>query len=330
MWGMSRPDASSPQFILETATAFQRSRALLTAFELDLFTVLNDQALTSAEVAAAVDADPRATDRLMNALVALGLLAKDEGRFANSAAAARWLVRGRPGFMAGLAHTANLWRTWSGLTDAVRRGGAEPRPPVNDRGDDWLRAFIAAMHWRSRDAAPEVVALSGLERPSRVLDLGGGSGAFAMAFARAGHSPVVFDLPNVVPLTQAYVREEGLADRIETMSGDYLRDPIGEGYDAVLLSSIIHSHPPDENRRLMTKVARSLNPGGRIVVRDFLMDEGRGGPLQPALFALNMLVGTGGGDTYTESEVRGWLLEAGCREVSRRDASTASLVIGQL
>jgi len=326
---MSAPDPS-PQALFELAAFFQRSRVLLTAFELDLFTVLNDQSLTSGEVASAIDADPRATDRLMNALVALGLLGKDGRRFTNLPAAARFLVRGRPGFLAGLGHTANLWRTWSGLTDAVRHGGAGSRAPINDRGDDWLRSFIAAMHGRATAAAPEVVALAGLEKPSRVLDLGGGSGAFAMAFARAGHTAVVFDLPNVVPLTRAYVRAESLAASVEIAAGDYLQDPIGEGFDAVLLSSVVHSHPPDENRRLIAKVTRALNPGGRIIVRDFLMDEDRRGPLQPALFALNMLVGTSGGDTYTEGEVRAWLEEAGCREVTRRDTAIASLVIGRL
>lgn len=330
MGRMSRPDAASPMALFELASAFQRSRVLLTAFELDLFTVLNDQALTSAEVAAAIDADPRATDRLMNALVALGVLDKEEGRFANGPLASRHLVRGKPGFLAGLGHTANLWHTWSDLAGAVRRGGAAPRPPINERGDDWLRSFIAAMHGRATEAAPEVVALSGLEKPSRVLDLGGGSGAFAMAFARAGHTAVVFDLPNVVPLTRSYVSAGGLAAPVEVMAGDYLSDPIGEGYDAVLLSSVIHSHPPEVNRRLIAKAASALNPGGRIIVRDFLIDEDRRGPLQPALFALNMLVGTSGGDTYTASEVRGWLLEAGCRDVVRRDTATASLVIGRL
>ncbi len=327
---MPGSDAASPQVLFELATAFQRSRALLTAFELDLFTVLNEQALTSAEVASAIDADPRATDRLMNALVALGLLEKEEGRFANGPLAARHLVRGTPGFMAGLGHTVNLWQSWSDLTGAVRRGGAAPRPAINDRGDEWLRSFIAAMHGRATEVAPEVVALSGLEKPSRVLDLGGGSGAFAMAFARAGHTAVVFDLPNVVPLTRFYVSAGSLAGPVEVVAGDYLADPIGEGYDAVLLSSVIHSHPPEVNRRLIAKAAAALNPGGRVIVRDFLMDEDRRGPLQPALFALNMLVGTSSGDTYTESEVRGWLLEAGCREVVRRDTASASLLIGRL
>lgn len=327
---MHGPDPATPQGLFELAIAFQRSRVLLTAFELDLFTILNDQSLTSGEVASAAEADPRGTDRLMNALVALGLLRKAGERFSNGPETERFLVRGKPGFMGGLGHMSNLWHSWSGLTDAVRRGGAAPRPPVNERGDDWLRSFIAAMHGRAASAAPEVVSLSGLEGPSRVLDLGGGSGAFAMAFARAGHAAVVFDLPNVVTLTRAYVRAEGLAAQVEIVAGDYLRDPIGDGYDAVLLSSVIHSHPPPENRALLAKVAAALRPGGRIIVRDFLMDEGRDGPLQPALFALNMLVGTPAGDTYTEREVREWLQEAGCREVTRADTAGASLVIGRL
>ncbi len=320
----------TPRAILELATAFQRSRPLLTAYELDLFTILNDEERTSADVAAAVGSDVRATDRLMNALVAMGLLEKRDGRFRNAPAAAGSLVKGKPGYMAGLAHTNHLWGTWSDLTEVVRRG--EPAPSIgdiNDRGTDWLRPFIAAMHWRARQSASEVVALIDLEGVRRVLDLGGGSGAYAMAFARArrGISAVVFDLPSVVPLTRTYIQAEGLAAEVETAVGDYLRDPIGSGYDLVFMSAVIHSNAADENRLLFRKAADALNAEGRLVVQDFLMNEERTGPPQAALFALNMLVGTRAGDTYTESEVRTWMAEAGFRDVTRIDTPAATNVV---
>src|SRR5512135_662827 len=146
----AQSDALSPQPILELATAFQRSRVLLSAWELDLFTVLADERRTSGEVAAAIGADGTATDRLMNALVALGLLDKRDGRFANGALSARYLVKGRPEFMAGLGHTNNLWDGWSPLTDVVRAGQGQPRPAPPGREDEWRRHFIAAMHWRAR------------------------------------------------------------------------------------------------------------------------------------------------------------------------------------
>ena len=203
----------------------------------------------------------------MNALVALGLLEKADDRFANTPVAAAFLVKGRPAYMAGLGHTAHLWDTWSHLTEVVREGRPAARPAMNDRGDDWLRPFIAAMHWRSRQTAAEVVEALDLARVSRVLDIGGGSGAYAMAFARAraGISAVVFDLPNVVPLTRMYVSEESLSAQVEAVAGDYLRDSLGEGFDLALLSMVIHSHSPADNQALLTKVARALVPGGQVV-----------------------------------------------------------------
>ncbi|HSK67717.1 MAG TPA: methyltransferase [Candidatus Limnocylindria bacterium] len=323
---------ATPKTIQEIASAFQRSRALLTAFELDIFTTINEQQLTSSEVAEAVGGAPRHVDRLLNALVALGLLEKREGRFANAPVAARYLVKGRPGYMGGLGHTAHLWETWGHLTEVVREGRPAARPPINDRGDEWLRPFIAAMHWRSRQTAPEVVKALDLAGVSRVIDVGGGSGAYAMAFARAkaGVSAVVFDLPNVVPLTRTYIVEESLAAQVEAVAGDYMKDSLGEGFDLALLSMVIHSHSPAQNQALLAKVARALTSGGQVVIQDFLMAEDRGGPLQPALFALNMLVGTEAGDTYTDAEVRGWLQEAGFTSVTRTDTTFgSSLVVGR-
>ena len=303
------------------ATAFQGSRVFLTAVELDLFSVLQDEERTSAEVASAIDASPRATDRLMNALVALGLLEKRGARFRNTPDGRRLLVRGRPEFMANLAHSNHLWDTWSGLTGVVRTGRPVPRGPIDSRGDDWLRSFIAAMHWRGGEAARAVLPLIDLEGVSRVLDVGGGSGVFSMAFVRqsAGVNAVVFDLPSVGPVARNYIRTAGLDGAIEVVEGDYTRDDLPGGFDLVFLSAIIHSNGPDENARLIAKAAKALSPGGRVVVVDWVMTPDRTAPAQGALFAINMLVGTDEGDTFTEAEVRAWMSEAGLARISRRD-----------
>ncbi len=325
-------EASSPQPLLELATAYQRSRVLLSAWDLELFTVLADEWRTSGEVAAAIGADERATDRLMNALVALGMLEKRNGRFANGALSARYLVKGRPEFMAGLGHTSNLWDAWGGLTDVVRAGQAEPQPAPRGREEEWRRRFIAAMHWRARRNAPAIVDLIDLTHVSRVLDVGGGSGAFSMAFVRArtGISAVVFDLPTVVPLTKNYVQTEGFVSEIETVAGDYLTDELPGGFDLVCLSAIVHATGAAENELLVRKSAGALDRGGRVVIQDWLMSEDRTAPLQGALFALNMLVRTAAGDTFTEAEIRGWLTRAGLQEIERKDVpSGGALLIGR-
>lgn len=323
---------NTPASFRERAHAFQQSRVLLTAYELGVFTAVGREARTSAEVARTLGTDARATDRLMNALVALQLLEKHGDQFANGAFAARHLVSGTPEFLSGLMHSVHLWTTWSTLTDAVRAGHAVAPHREGDSDDRWREAFIAAMHWRATQQAPDVMTLIDLDGVTRVLDLGGGSGAYAMAFARARQElrAVVFDLPEVTPLTRRYVREAGLSDRVSTVDGDLLTDDVGEGFDLVFISAIVHIFPPETNQRLVARAARALRPGGRVVVQDFLMDEDRTGPLASALFALNMLVGTEGGDTYTESEIRAWMHDAGLGGITRRDTSFgASLVIGR-
>ncbi|MGA2622232.1 MAG: methyltransferase [Bacteroidota bacterium] len=317
-------ESLSPNIIREIAYRFQSSRILLTAFELGVFTELGNRKRSSSEVARALKTDPRATDRLMNALCAMKMLVKKNGRFQNTPVASRFLVKGKPEFTSGLMHTVHLWDTWTTLTAAVRKGtSVAVRPEINSRGDTWLTAFIAAMHDRAAKQAPAVVAQMDLSSVSRVLDVGSGSGAFAMAFVKAkeGITATVFDLPNVLPLTKRYVRQAKLSGKVELQAGDYLMDDLGRGFDIVFLSAIVHSNSESENRKLIKKCARALNPNGRVVVQDFIMDDDRTAPLHGAFFALNMLVGTGSGDTYTESEVRSWMEEAGLSKIVRRETA---------
>ena len=302
-----------------TAVAFQRSRILLTAVELDLFTAVGEGEKTAGEVAAVAGTDPRATDRLMNALCALGLLKKSNGRYWNTPHASRFLVRGSPEYMANLAHFGNMWETWSTLTEAVKTGRTVLVRDLAGQDVGWFKSFIAAMHYRALERADRIVSGLDLSGIRRVLDLGGGSGVYAMAFARAGEGMevVVFDLPAVVPLTEGYVRDAGLGDRIGIVAGDFRKDPLGGDYDLIFVSAIVHANSPDENRALVAKCSEALNPGGRIVIQDFIMSEDRTRPVHGAVFALNMLVGTARGDTYTESEVRGWFDAAGIARVVR-------------
>ena len=311
---------ATPEFIREIAYAFQRSRILLTAYELGIFGNVGDQSEFSQDVARSLGIDWRATDRLMNALAAMGLLLKEGDTFRNSPSASRYLVPSSPDYLSGLMHTVHLWDTWSTLTNAVRLGTSVPAQ--QDRKEDtttWTQAFIAAMNDRARKQAPVVAALMSLSEGMRVLDVGGGSGAFAIAFVRAGKNvtATVFDLPQVLPLTRRYVGAEGLLERINLVPGDYTTDELPRGYDLVFLSAIIHSNSPDQNRALLRKCGLALNPNGYLVVQDFIMNESRTGPPAGAFFALNMLVGTAEGDTYTESEIRGWMKAAGVSDITR-------------
>ncbi len=329
--GMTRRKLS-PDVLRKQAYGFQPSRILLTAFELGIFTALGSGERSSNQVAAGLRTDPRATDRLMNALCAMELLTKKKGKFRNAPLADRFLVDGKPERMSGLMHAANLWHTWGTLTEAVRRGTSVlGRRPVGERDQDWLTSFIEAMHYRAVRQAGAVVGAMDLAGVKRVLDVGGGSGAYAMAFAgrKRGIHATVFDLPDVIRLTRSYLEEGGFTENVETVAGDYRTDDLGSDFDLVFLSAIIHSNSAVENRKLIRKCSGALRQKGRVVVQDFIMDEDRTTPPDGAFFALNMLVGTEAGDTYTESEVGSWMAEAGLTRIRRKETSFGvSQIIG--
>ncbi|MGB9606788.1 MAG: methyltransferase, partial [Bryobacteraceae bacterium] len=164
-----------------------------------------------------------------------------------------------------------------------------------------------------------VVEAIGLKGVRRVLDLGGGSGAYAIAFAQA--SPAVevevFDLAPVLRIARRHIQAAGLEKRVKTRAGDLRRDPYGEGYDLVFISAICHMLDPDENRAMLRKSYAALRAAGRVAIQDFILEPDKTAPRHAALFALNMLVNTRGGSSYSEPEYRAWLEEAGFRQVQR-------------
>jgi predicted O-methyltransferase YrrM len=152
-----------------------------------------------------------------------------------------------------------------------------------------------------------------------------------MAFVKAAPNirATVFDLPGVVSLAQGYIKQAGLSEYVEAIVGNYLIDELGKGFDLVFISAVIHSNSPEENQLLLKKAVRALNPRGKVVIHDFIINEDRTGPARSALFALNMLVATEGGDTYTESELRAWMTAAGLSRIWRKDtAFETALVAG--
>ncbi|HTL99541.1 MAG TPA: methyltransferase [Candidatus Omnitrophota bacterium] len=319
MAGLKARDQAAvlPDDFQQTLRAFQESRTLLTAIELDLFTAVgagNDEAA----VARSVDTDPRATGMLLNALAAMGLLEKRDGKFFNGPVAGRYLAAGASDdSRAALLHTVHLWSRWSTLTECVRQGTSVTLG--DGRGADWVETFIAAMHKNATFRAPLLARTIGLEGVKRVLDVGGGSGAYAIAFAQArpGLEADVLDLPDVVPIAQRYSEAAGVGAQVRARTGD-LHDPsLGTGYDLVLFSAICHMNSPEENRAMLGKAFASLAPGGRVVIHDFILDADKAGPKTGALFALNMLVGTRAGNSYSEEEYAAWLRDCGFTEIRR-------------
>ena len=318
-----------PDDLNERIRAFQESRTILTALELDVFTVVNSGS-TAKAVSDRLGTDARATEMLLNALAAMGLLLKREDTFKNSPAAARYFWQGSPdNARPALLHTANLWSRWSTLTECVRTGTAAARAEAVDA--DWTEAFIAAMHRNAMDRAPYVVRAIGAAHIHRLLDIGGGSGVYSIAFAKANRDLLadVLDTPAVVPIAQRHIQEAGLSDRISTRVADLRSAALGDGYDLVFLSAICHMLSPEENRDLLGRCYAALAHGGRLAIQDFILEPDKTSPRWGALFALNMLVGTRAGSSYSEPEYAAWLTQAGFSDVRRVSLpGPANLMIG--
>jgi (2Fe-2S) ferredoxin/precorrin-6B methylase 2 len=310
---------------------YQESRVMLTALELDVFTAVGTGA-TAAEVAHKISTDSRATEMLLNALAAMGMLTKTQGVFRNTPTTARHFVEGsKDNARPGLIHIANIWHRWSTLTDCVRAGTAVGYHEMVERDDTWTKPFIAAMHQNAAERAPLVVKAVGTERVERLLDVGGGSAAYSIAFAQASEAlhATVLDLPTVLPLAQSHINEAGLAGRVETRAGDLRHDRFGTGFNLALVSAICHMLSPQENQDLVQRCFAALAPEGRLVIQDFILEPDKTAPKQAALFALNMLVGTPAGSTYSYEEYSAWLHEAGFLEVRHvRLPGPSSLVLG--
>jgi len=320
-----------PDDLNRTLRGFMESRALLTALELDMFSAVGAGS-SADEVARKTSTHPRATEMLLNALAAMGMLVKQQGVFRNTPATARHFAESSPdNARFGLLHVANLWHRWSTLTDCVRAGTTVSRQHEAKRSGDSTGAFIAAMHRNAVERAPLVVRTVGAEPVGRLLDVGGGSAAYSIAFANASEHlhATVLDLPDVLPIAQRHIDEAGLAARIETRAGDLRRDRFGTGFDLVLVSAICHMLSPAENRDLLRRCFEALASQGRLVIQDFVLEADKTAPKHGALFALNMLVGTPAGSTYSADEYAAWMHEVGFREVRQvRLPGPTSLMMG--
>jgi (2Fe-2S) ferredoxin/predicted O-methyltransferase YrrM len=320
-----------PDDLNDRIRGFQQSRVILTALELDLFTAIGEGG-TAQEIAARIHADPRATEMLLHALASLQLVAKHDGAFHNSPTAARYFAAGSPqNARPGLLHTAGLWKNWSTLTECVRAGTAVANQELAARSTDWTQAFIAAMHRGAMERSAPLVAAVGAQGVRRMLDVGGGSGAYSIAFAAANPDlqAYILDMAAVVPLAQRHIEQAGLASRVHTRIGDLRTDHLGEGYDLVLASAICHMLDEKENARLIGRCYDALAPGGRLVIQEFILEPDKCAPQSAALFSLNMLVGTRAGASYSEPEYTAWMQAAGFTAIRRvRMPGPAGLMIG--
>lgn len=306
-----------PMEVLESVRGFMTSRIILSGAELDLFTLIDRGADTVERLVEKTGADIRGLARLLDAIVTCGLLTKENNRY-RLTDAGWFLSADHPGSALPMVlHMNELWNAWSRLTDTVIAGRHPQTTPVSKKDEQSMKAFIGAMHVIGQGLSREIAGGLDLSSHTRLLDVGGGSGTYTIAFLERNPNMrgVIFDLPQVLPLAEARLAEAGMSDRVVLSGGDFYRDPLPGGCDLALLSAIIHQNSPAQNLELYRKINKMLPPGGTLLIRDHIMEEDRMRPAAGAIFAINMLSVTEGGDTYTLTEIREGLKEAGFRDV---------------
>ncbi len=303
--------------ILNLARNFMECRILLSGAELDLFTLLAPKPLSAREVTDRIHGDPRGVTILLDALSAIGLLAKKSGNYQCPPSVSSLLSADAPGSILPLVlHMANVRKRWALLTNIVQGvSPQEPAAPPQDVRD--LKAFIGAMDVIASPLAPQIVAAVDPSSCRHLLDVGGAMGTYAIAFLQAvpEMKATLFDRPEVIEIARQHLAETGLFHRVTLVGGDFYRDELPGGHDLAFVSAIIHQNSPEQNLDLFCKVFRSLDPAGRIVIRDHVMNPDRTRPKDGAVFAVNMLVATPGGSTYTFEEIETGLSRAGFVDV---------------
>ena len=321
----------TPDEILEMARAFQPACVLAAAADLELFDYLVERPLRAADLAEKLGADRRGVAVLLDALAAIGLLVKDRDRYALPPDGTSILTtRGQRSVAAMMQHQANCLRRWAEIARTVKSGRPAERAP-SIRGEEADEAaFIGAMDNISAPIAGPLVAEVGPPTFRHLLDLGGASGTWTIAFLRSrpDATATIFDLPHVIPMAERRIRSAELSDRVFFVAGDFERDELPTGADLAWVSAIIHQNSREQNRRLFGSIFHALTAGGQILIRDMIMEESRTQPVGGALFAVNMLVATESGGTYTFNEIAEDLQSVGFVEarILRRTEAMDSVV----
>jgi len=308
---------------LRRVSSFGPSRIILTANNFDIFSLLDKKPMTAPALARAAKTDARATELLLNSLAAIGLLEKKKNAFINTPVASCYLVAGKPDYQGDiLRHHNNLWESWSGLDRVLKTGRPNRRPRD-------IKSFILGMHNLALQKAGKVVSSIDLKGVGALLDLGGGPGTYSMEFAKRNIDVTLCDFPDTLKISKRLIASAGLTKKIRLLPGDFTKDGMGSGYDLVFISQIFHAYSQDECQAMLKKAKAALNPGGRVVIQEFYLDETRANPQQGAIFAINMLVNTSAGRTYTPSEMRSWLKKAGFSGAEEKLLGDTVLIFGR-
>jgi SAM-dependent methyltransferase len=298
----------------DVIATYRLPRILFTALDLDLFTAMDSRAWTIPALAKQLHVSERGLDILCRNLASAGVLVKRRQTYRNGPVAATTLSANSSDYRRGYINLMrDQWTDWGKLTESVRSG----RPVEDDQHPDdaaYRREFSWAMHHRSVDVAPAVATQINLKGVSTLLDLGGGPGTYALEFLRrhATLHATVADRAPALEVAREIAGSVKHGRRLFYLPLDFLTDDIPGRYDVIWLSNVLHIYSPEDNQRLFQKMARALNPGGRLLIQDaFLIDPDGLWPQETNLFAVTMLLFTEAGNTYSIADTTTWLQKAG-------------------
>lgn len=314
-----------PQALMQTYMSMMGSRALTAAFQLDMFSHLGAGHDTAAAVAEAAGSSERGASMLLDALTALGFLSKAAGRYQIPCELRPYVIRSSPDYIGALIETDYLGKTWNQLTDVVRTGRPVDAVDQQQSAEAFFPILIRSLHVTNREPARRLAETLCARIPHRglsVLDVACGSAVWSIAIAEADQQArvVAQDFPGVLENTRQFVARHGLTDRFGYLPGDLNHVAFGnDRFDIAVLGNIVHAEGEQASRRLFARLYPALHAGGRLVIIDSIAAEDRTGPPPVMLFALNMLVHTAAGDTFTLSGYTNWLRDAGFQSVETID-----------
>lgn len=309
----------TPERIMQFAWGYVPPLILEAAIRHRVFDVLDAGPKTVQEVRKDTGASERGLSAIMNALVGLNFLAKDsQGRYSLTPESSAFLVSTKPGFQGGLIRhcSEHLIPKWLSLNEIVATG--RPVQAVNQQsgGSEFFEKFVVDIFPMSYPSAQNLARhlnLSAATQSVRVLDLAAGSGVWGIALAQSSEKVHVtaVDWAKVLPITRKTVARFGLTERFSFVEGDLLQADFGSNQTVATLGHILHSEGIERSRQLLAKTFRALASGGTIAIAEFLVNTDRTGPVNGLFFAVNMLVNTDTGDTFSFEEISRWLAEAG-------------------
>ena len=304
--------------VLNIARSFQPACVLAAAVDLDVFNSLHGSPIAAPTLAAKLNIDSRATTILLDALTAMELLIKDKDIYSIPDEFTGLLTEtSANNILPMLRHTSNCLRRWAQLSVVLKTGKPVDCGPGIRGQEDKLISFIGAMHNSSGPIANKIVGHLQPLKFNHLLDIGGASGTWTIAFLQAvpEATATLFDIPPVIPMAEKRLKEAGLCDRVTLVAGDFYNDDLPEGADFTWLGAICHQNSRGQNSELFAKVHKALKDNGTLIIRDVVMDSSHISPVVGALFAINMLVSTEAGDTYSFEEYRQDLRKANFNNV---------------